>query len=309
MQNLTSLTVAIPTYNKEHYIKRCIDSVLKQNMPIKIVVIDNQSTDNTWNIINSYGDEIIKIQNNTNVGMGGNWNKCIDNCSTELLMILHADDELMDGALQSYLDFFTSNPEVGLIHAGSIFINEDTHKEFIAVSDSQIIRKHGIDALNKIIGDANIICSSVIVPKRIYDEVGYFLVDSLSSDIEMWARIGKKYDIGYIMNNTVRVYVNDSSTGKSSLLGRNVDVILKDWDMLNNKMISYYHLSDQKQAKKYSNKAIIAGLLMIMMAAYSAKQYGKIAQSVYYIFFRYNALFNPIVWHKFISIIKRRFVS
>ena len=74
----------------------------------------------------------------------------------------------------------------------------------------------------------------------------------------MWARIGKKYDLGYIMDNIVRVYVNDSSTGKGSLLGRNVDEILKDWDMLNNKMISYYDLSDQKQAKKYSDKAIIA---------------------------------------------------
>jgi hypothetical protein len=55
-------------------------------------------------------------------------------------MILHADDELIDGALQLYLDFFSSNPDIGLMHAGSIFINENTHAEFVAISDSQAIR-------------------------------------------------------------------------------------------------------------------------------------------------------------------------
>jgi glycosyltransferase involved in cell wall biosynthesis len=309
MQQQCSLTVAIPTYNKEQYIKRCIDSVLRQNMPLKIIVIDNQSIDTTWDIINSYGDEITKIQNSTNLWMWWNWNKCIDSCDTDLLMILHADDELLDGALQSYLDFYSSNPDIGLMHAGSIFINEDSHNEFIAVSDTQTIRIKWVDALNKVIGDANIICSSVIVPKRIYDEVWYFLVDSLSSDIELWARIAKKYDIGYITQNTVKVYVNNSSTWKNSLLGRTIKGILKDWDNLNSLMLSYYETKDQNQAKKYSNKAIIAWLLMIMMAAYWAKQYWKIVQSVYYIFFRYNALFNPIVWQKLISAVKKRFAS
>jgi hypothetical protein len=52
--------------------------------------------------------------------------------------------------------------------------------------------------------------------------------------------------------------VNESSTGKNSLLGRNLHEILKDWDMLNSLMLSYYDTKDQKQAKKYSNKAIIA---------------------------------------------------
>jgi glycosyltransferase involved in cell wall biosynthesis len=309
MQDQVSLTVAIPTYNKEQYIKRCIDSVLRQNMSIKIVVIDNQSTDATWNIINSYGDEITKIQNSTNLWMGWNWNKCIDSCDTDLLMILHADDELLDGALQSYQEFFSLHPTIGLMHAGSIFVNEDTHAEFAAISDSQSIRTRWVDALNKVIGDANIICSSVIVPKKIYDEVWYFLTDSLSSDIELWARIAKKYDIGYITQNTVKVYVNDSSTWKNSLLGRSVKEILGDWDNLNNLMLSYYNIKDQNQAKKYSNKAIIAWLIMIMMAAYWAKQYWKIFQSLYYIFFKYNALFNPIVWQKLTSAIQKRFFS
>jgi hypothetical protein len=79
--------------------------------------------------------------------------------------------------------------------------------------------------------------------------------------------------------------------------------------MLNSLMLSYYDTKDQKQAKKYSNKAIIAWLLMIIMAAYSAKQYSKILQALFFIFFRYNALSNPIVWQKFTSLIKRKIAS
>jgi glycosyltransferase involved in cell wall biosynthesis len=61
------ITIAIPSYNKESYIKRCIDSVLQQDITKRIIVIDNQSTDNTWEIINTYGEEVIKVQNDSNL--------------------------------------------------------------------------------------------------------------------------------------------------------------------------------------------------------------------------------------------------
>ena len=53
----------IPVLNEEKFIKRCIDSLLAQTIPVKIMVLDGGSTDSTLNILDSYGDSILVIDN------------------------------------------------------------------------------------------------------------------------------------------------------------------------------------------------------------------------------------------------------
>lgn len=299
------ITIAIPSYNKESYIKRCIDSVLQQDITKRIIVIDNQSTDNTWEIINTYGEEVIKVQNDSNLWMAWNWNRCIELCDTELLMILHADDELQNNALVSYIDFYKKHDSLWLIHANTTFIYEHSNIKMQSMSDHKEIRTKWKDSLNKVIWDANIICSSVVVPKRIYDKEWYFIKDSLSSDIEMWSRIAKDYDIWYINKSLINIYVNDDSTGKWSLINRSIQEILKDRDHLNKIMLSYYNSSDYSQGIQYANKAIISWLLIIFYTAIQINQYKKALQTLYYIIFKYNGLCNKIVWQKWIKMIGR----
>lgn len=53
----------IPVLNEEKFIKRCIDSLLAQTFPVKVMVLDGGSTDSTINILESYGDSIRVIDN------------------------------------------------------------------------------------------------------------------------------------------------------------------------------------------------------------------------------------------------------
>ena len=53
----------IPVLNEEKFIKRCIDSLLAQTFPVKIMVLDGGSTDSTLDILDSYGDSIRVIDN------------------------------------------------------------------------------------------------------------------------------------------------------------------------------------------------------------------------------------------------------
>ena len=56
------LSVCIPVYNGQEFIKETIDSVLSQSFKdLEIVIVDNQSTDNTVSIIRSYSDPRIKL--------------------------------------------------------------------------------------------------------------------------------------------------------------------------------------------------------------------------------------------------------
>ena len=53
----------IPVLNEEKFISRCIDSLLKQTMPVDILVMEGGSTDSTLDILKSYGDSIKVVKN------------------------------------------------------------------------------------------------------------------------------------------------------------------------------------------------------------------------------------------------------
>lgn len=74
------VTIAIPVYNGERFIKQAIDSVLNQTYKDFILkIFDNYSTDITSEIINFFNDKRIKyIKNKKNIGMLPNWKKALD---------------------------------------------------------------------------------------------------------------------------------------------------------------------------------------------------------------------------------------
>ena len=70
------VSVIVPVYNTEKYLKNCIDSLLKQNFEdYEIIVINDLSPGNAEEIIKSYNDKkIVYIKNKTNKGIGYNRN-------------------------------------------------------------------------------------------------------------------------------------------------------------------------------------------------------------------------------------------
>ena len=63
------ISVVVVTYNGEIWIKKNIDSLLKSNYPIDVIVVDNASTDQSIALLKDYKN-IQLIQNNTNLGFG-----------------------------------------------------------------------------------------------------------------------------------------------------------------------------------------------------------------------------------------------
>ena len=66
----------IPTYNAEKYLTTAIRSIKNQNEKINLLVVDNQSTDSTVDILINEGIDF--VVNDENLGRIGNWNKCLD---------------------------------------------------------------------------------------------------------------------------------------------------------------------------------------------------------------------------------------
>ena len=82
MGNNIILTISIPTYNRAIYLERCLHSICNQltsNIPVIIKVYDNDSTDNTYEVVKSFMDKYSQItytKNEKNIGPDLNIGQC-----------------------------------------------------------------------------------------------------------------------------------------------------------------------------------------------------------------------------------------
>lgn len=89
------VSVIIPCYNVEKYLKECLDSVVNQTLKdIEIICINDGSTDDTLYILKEYAknDERIKLINKTNSGYGDSMNKGLDMATGDYVGIVESDD-------------------------------------------------------------------------------------------------------------------------------------------------------------------------------------------------------------------------
>jgi glycosyltransferase involved in cell wall biosynthesis len=102
------VSVCIPVYNGEDYLSETIKSVLNQSFQdFEIVIVDNQSTDKTVNIIQSFNDSrIVFFQNETNIGLIGNWNMVMKKARGKYIKILPADDLIYPDCLKLQVEVF-----------------------------------------------------------------------------------------------------------------------------------------------------------------------------------------------------------
>ncbi|WP_054834619.1 glycosyltransferase [Methanobrevibacter arboriphilus] len=89
------ISVIIPVYNAEKYLKQCLNSITKQTLrDIEIICINDGSTDNSLKILREYAekDERFKIINQKNAGAGSARNVGLDNATGEYVSFIDADD-------------------------------------------------------------------------------------------------------------------------------------------------------------------------------------------------------------------------
>ena len=105
---MKKISVIIPVYNVEKYIKRCVESVLNQDLSLNeydIIVVDDETPDKSIAIVEELqiNNSQIKIIRQKNKGLGGARNTGIFNASSNYLLFLDADDYLVKGGLKKIL--------------------------------------------------------------------------------------------------------------------------------------------------------------------------------------------------------------
>jgi len=96
--SVPAVSICVPTYNGAAYLRECLDSALSQTFEdFELLIIDDASSDDTVAIAAEYSraDSRVRLcENPTNLGLVGNWNRCIDLARGEWLKFLFQDDRL-----------------------------------------------------------------------------------------------------------------------------------------------------------------------------------------------------------------------
>ena len=117
---MAKVTVLMPTYNVEPYVREAVESVLAQTFTdFLLLVMDDHSTDGTLDVVRTIDDPRIRIvQNEKNVGLSENLNRGIDLIDTEYFARMDGDDIAFPHWLRSEVDYLDSHPEVGVCGGG-----------------------------------------------------------------------------------------------------------------------------------------------------------------------------------------------
>lgn len=95
-------SVVIATFNSDKTIKQCIESILDQDYSsFELIVIDNQSNDETLSIVESYNDSRIKFISEKDLGIYDAWNKGLKIATGDFIHFLGSDDHLYNTSIYS----------------------------------------------------------------------------------------------------------------------------------------------------------------------------------------------------------------
>ena len=105
------ISIVTISFNQKPYLKTCIDSILSQtDCSVEYIVVDPGSTDGSRELIESYGDAIIKVFEPDD-GPADGLNKGFARATGDIYGFINSDDYLLPGALQTVSQFFQSHPK------------------------------------------------------------------------------------------------------------------------------------------------------------------------------------------------------
>ncbi|MCU1236125.1 MAG: glycosyl transferase, family 2 [Candidatus Solibacter sp.] len=111
-----TVCISIVTYNSSRYIRRCLESVLRQRgVELDIVVVDNASADDTRKILDGFGDRIRIIPNEGNVGFAAAQNQGIRASRSEWVLTLNPDLLMEEDFLAQLVEAGESDPRTGVV--------------------------------------------------------------------------------------------------------------------------------------------------------------------------------------------------
>lgn len=231
MERLVS--ICVPTYNGKKYLRECLDSIISQTFSkLEILIVDDCSTDETVTIANSYANQdrrIRLVRNENNLGLVGNWNRCIELARGEWIKFVFQDDFLEPDCVEKMLAASASDSSMIVCRRNFIFDDErgslnESYKKFVHKINIDKIFDGKIDIspenfceailkylLLNFVGEP----TAVMLHRKVFYRFGLFNPHLIQiCDLEFWTRVGSHTGIIYVPETLANFRVH--SEGESA---------------------------------------------------------------------------------------------
>ena len=177
------ISVILPIYNVEKYLKKSIDSVIGQSYKnLEIILVDDGATDSSPIICDEYAkkDNRIKVIHQKNGGLSAARNAGINSASGEFIYLLDADDFIDSNCISDLLNLITKY-DADIAECDVVLVNESDSNSFVFpesdINDLVVLEKY--DALTRIHDDdfsiclRSVIASNKLYRKNLFDNIKY----------------------------------------------------------------------------------------------------------------------------------------
>lgn len=224
------VSVCIPAYNSEAYIMDTVRSVLAQTFAdFELVVVDDCSADGTAALVEAVTDPRVRlVRNPVNLGMAGNWNKCLGEARAPFVKLLCADDLLYPESLELEVKALADHPDISLVSSDTALVDRNGERvgsfRRWPVNGRMNGRKLARISilLNNFFGAP---CNNLFRRQAALDAGGFDPEFSYILDFDLWLRLACAGDV-YIIHKILNGFRlrEDSNTGEVMGSGARGDV-------------------------------------------------------------------------------------
>lgn len=201
------VTVVVPTYQGEAYVRATLDSVLAQTFTdYELVVCDDGSTDGTLAILGSYGDKL-RLVRQKNRGVAAARNRAAETARGEFLAFLDHDDLWEPEMLATLVPLLQADPAVGLVYSDALVIDKTG---LVRGRRGRYLQYHQGDVFDHLLHGNFIPVETTLMRTALYRELGG-CDEGLRylEDYDLCLRVARKARVGFHPGPLARYRVHD----------------------------------------------------------------------------------------------------
>jgi len=297
------VSIAIPTYNRSDLLRRALLSALRQvfSGTLEILVVENpsgktlpgQSTDAERLCIELADPRVRYVRNDFNLGMVGNWNRCLELATNQWILILHDDDWLSPYHLASAFTLVDQYPDLRLVGCEGI-IERDGVKGYPKPPTPLKIRGFRVTLFHFLLGNP-FFASGVVMDRTIALKLGGF--DALwypTMDHVFWLNFCKVAPCARLQHPLVHYFIGDNASLQSDTL---LQYVLNDWkqrdSMIHDNFSKIRLINLYSRIKVYREKAFLEKFFRIKLSEEAMKEQLKICNWID-VFYGFRWVYFPI---------------
>jgi GT2 family glycosyltransferase len=271
------VTIAIPTFNRASWLKKCISAALSQTYRnFEVLVSDNASTDDTAEVLRQFDDTRLRVvRQPTNIGILSNWNACLAGARGDYIVYCSDDDLLAPAILERCLAIARRNPQVPIVLGlCDFYFLEDSHCS-VATPSTRFSTGlcEGVPLLIEFLRNRITLgnCAMMFRTQPLRADGGLPLeLAANGADVAAWARLLMRGKVGFV-NESCATYCVHNATETAS---HSIEACLQGEKKLTDYLVRMAGVIVQDARRRRQLQAE-AKLFLAGRAVYALAQYRK----------------------------------